>query len=36
LELKKYLEEKGEKYNKIIFVCDGGNDFCPSKKILRK
>ena len=36
LELKKYLEKNGEKYNKIIFVCDGKNDFCPSKKILRK
>ena len=37
LELKKYLEKNnGKKYEKIIFVCDGGNDFCPSKKILRK
>ena len=31
-ELKKYLEKNNEKkYDKIIFVCDGGNDFCPSK-----
>ena len=37
LELKKYLEKNsGKKYEKIIFVCDGGNDFCPSKKILKK
>ena len=37
LELKKYLEKnQSKKYNKIIFVCDGGNDFCPSKKILKK
>ena len=37
LELKKYLEKnKNKKYSKIIFVCDGGNDFCPSKKILKK
>ena len=37
LELKKYLEKNSRnKFNKIIFVCDGGNDFCPSKKILRK
>ena len=37
LELKKYLEKnKDKKYSKIIFVCDGGNDFCPSKKILKK
>ena len=37
LELKKYLEKnQNKKYNKIIFVCDGGNDFCPSKKILKK
>ena len=36
-ELKKYLEKNNEKkYDKIIFVCDGGNDFCPCKKILRK
>ena len=37
LELKKYLEKnQNKKYNKIIFVCDGGNDFCPSNKILKK
>lgn len=37
LELKKYLEKNSrKKYDKIIFVCDGGNDFCPSKKILGK
>ena len=37
LELKKYLEKNsGKNYEKLIFVCDGGNDFCPSKKILKK
>ena len=36
-ELKKYLDKnKDKKYSKIIFICDGGNDFCPSKKILKK
>ena len=35
LELKKYLaKHKDKKSSKIIFICDGGNDFCPSKKIL--
>jgi len=36
LELKKFLEKKQKKYEKIIFVCDGGNDFCPAKKIFQK
>ena len=37
LELKKFLEKNDrKKYEKIIFVCDGGNDFCPSKTILKK
>ena len=37
LELKKYLDKNKEKqYSKKIFVCDGGNDYCPSKKILKK
>ena len=37
LELKKYLNKNNDKkYSKILFVCDGGNDFCPSKKILKK
>ena len=35
LELKKFLEKKNIKYKKIIFICDGGNDLCPSKKILK-
>ena len=35
-ELKKYLEKNNNKYKKILFVCDGSNDFCPSKKILKK
>ena len=34
LELEKFL--KGKKYEKIFFVCDGGNDFCPTKKIMKK
>ena len=36
LELKKYLDKSKEKYSKLIFICDGGNDYCPSKKILKK
>ena len=37
LELKKYLDENREKqYSKLIFICDGGNDYCPCKKILKK
>ena len=36
LELKKFLEKKKKKYEKIIFVCDGGNDFCPAKKLFQK
>ena len=34
LELEKFLKDKN--YNKILFVCDGGNDFCPAKKIMKK
>jgi pyridoxal phosphate phosphatase PHOSPHO2 len=34
LELEKFLKDK--KYEKIFFVCDGGNDFCPAKKIMKK
>ena len=34
LELEKFL--KGKKYEKIFFVCDGGNDFCPAKKLMKK
>ena len=33
-ELQKYLKNK--KFEKILFVCDGSNDYCPSKKILKK
>ena len=36
LELKKFLEKKDKKYEKIIFVCDGGNDFCPAKKLFQE
>ena len=35
-ELEKYLNKKNKKYEKILFVCDGSNDFCPTKKILKK
>ena len=35
LELQKFLEKKNKKYEKIIFICDGGNDLCPSRKILK-
>ena len=34
LELEKFLKDK--KYEKIIFVCDGGNDYCPAKKLMKK
>ena len=34
LELEKFLKDKN--YEKILFVCDGGNDFCPAKKIMKK
>lgn len=34
LELEKYLKDK--KYDKILFICDGGNDFCPAKNVLGK
>ena len=33
LELEKFLKNK--KYKKIFFVCDGGNDYCPAKKIMK-
>ena len=33
-ELQKYL--KKNKFDKILYICDGSNDFCPSKKILKK
>ena len=35
-ELKKYMENSNKKYEKILFVCDGGNDYCPSKTFLKK
>ena len=34
LELEKFLKNKN--YEKILFVCDGGNDFCPAKKLMKK
>ena len=34
LELEKFLKDKN--YEKILFVCDGGNDFCPAKKLMKK
>ncbi len=34
LELKKYLKDKT--YEKILFVCDGGNDYCPTKNVLKE
>ena len=34
LELEKFLKDK--KYEKIFFICDGGNDFCPAKKLMKK
>ena len=34
-ELQKFLDKKGIKYKRIIFICDGGNDICPCKKILK-
>ena len=34
LELEKFLKDKN--YEKILFVCDGGNDYCPAKKIMKK
>ena len=30
------MEKNNNKYKKILFICDGSNDFCPSKKILKK
>ena len=35
-ELKKYIEKNKKQYEKIIFICDGSNDYCPSKKVLKK
>ena len=35
-ELKKYLLKNNKNYEKILFVCDGGNDYCPSKNFLKK
>ena len=34
LELEKFLKDKN--YEKILFVCDGGNDFCPATKLMKK
>jgi len=34
-EIKKYLEKNNNKYKKILYVCDGSNDYCPAKKILK-
>ena len=30
------MDKSKEKYAKLIFIWDGGNDYCPSKKILKK
>ena len=30
------MENSNKKYEKILFVCDGGNDYCPSKTFLKK
>ena len=35
-EIKKYIEKSKNKFEKILFVCDGSNDFCPSKNTLKK
>ena len=35
-ELEKYLNKKGNNYKKILFVCDGSNDFCPTQNILKQ
>ena len=35
-ELKKYLENNKNKFEKVLFVCDGSNDYCPSKNTLKK
>jgi 2,3-diketo-5-methylthio-1-phosphopentane phosphatase len=35
-ELRKYIEKSEKQFEKIIFVCDGSNDFCPSKNTLKK
>ena len=35
-EIKKYIEKSKNKFVKILFVCDGSNDFCPSKNTLKK
>ena len=36
VELEKFLNKKYKKYEKLLFVCDGENDFCPSKKVLKE
>ncbi len=36
-ELEKFLKmKKYKKYEKKLFVCDGDNDYCPSKNVLKK
>ena len=35
-ELKKYLEKNQKQFKKILFICDGSNDFCPAKNFLKK
>lgn len=35
-EIKKYIEKNKNKFDKILFVCDGSNDFCPAKNTLKK
>ena len=34
-EIKKFLKEKNKHYDKILYIGDGSNDFCPTKKILK-
>ena len=35
-EIKKYLEKNKNKFEKILYVGDGSNDFCPAKNLLKK
>ena len=35
-EIKKYIEKNKNKFDKILFVCDGRNDFCPAKNTWKK
>ena len=35
-ELKKYLEKNKKQFDKILFICDGSNDYCPAKNFLKK